>query len=120
MPLVTYTWLAVVVALACAAIGWLGIAGWMAMVVVAASLAAAAGLWMWLTTLQNGRPAAPAPTTQVVQVMTEEGQPVYVVVQDGQMTVIDPRTIDGKASREASKVQAVRFITPVPQVQPSR
>ena len=36
MPLVTYTWLAVVVALACAAIGWLGIAGWMAMVVVAA------------------------------------------------------------------------------------
>lgn len=40
MPLVTYTWLAVVVALACAAIGWLGIAGWMAAVVVAASLAA--------------------------------------------------------------------------------
>lgn len=40
MPLVTYTWLAVVVALACAAIGWLGIAGWMATVVVAASLAA--------------------------------------------------------------------------------
>ena len=40
MPLVTYTWLAVVLALACAAIGWLGIAGWMATVVVAASLAA--------------------------------------------------------------------------------
>jgi hypothetical protein len=40
MPLVTYTWLAVVVAVACAAIGWLGIAGWMAAVVVAASLAA--------------------------------------------------------------------------------
>lgn len=40
MPLVTYSWLAVVVALACAAIGWLGIAGWMATVVVAASLAA--------------------------------------------------------------------------------
>lgn len=40
MPLVTYTWLAVVVALACAAIGWLGIAGWMGAVVIAASLAA--------------------------------------------------------------------------------
>lgn len=40
MPLVTYTALAVVVALACAAIGWLGIAGWLATVVVAASLAA--------------------------------------------------------------------------------
>jgi hypothetical protein len=87
---------------------------------LAASLAAAAGLWMWLTTLQNGRPAAPVPTTQVVQVMTEEGQPVYVVVQDGQMTVIDPRTIDGKASREASQVQAVKFITPVPPVESRR
>ncbi|MSR27591.1 MAG: hypothetical protein EXS06_11350 [Planctomycetaceae bacterium] len=40
MPLVTYTALAVVVALVCAAIGWLGIAGWLATVVVAASLAA--------------------------------------------------------------------------------
>jgi len=40
MPLVTYTSLAVVVALVCASIGWLGIAGWLATVVVAASLAA--------------------------------------------------------------------------------
>ena len=40
MPLVTYTWLAVVVALTCAAIGRLGIAGWMGAVVIAASLAA--------------------------------------------------------------------------------
>ena len=40
MPLVTYTWLAVVVAIACAAIGWLGIAGWMGAAVVAASIAA--------------------------------------------------------------------------------
>ena len=40
MPLVTYTWMAVVAALVCAAIGWLGIAGWLAAVVVAASVAA--------------------------------------------------------------------------------
>lgn len=40
MPLVTYSWLAVALAIACAAIGWLGIAGWMAAVVVAASIAA--------------------------------------------------------------------------------
>ncbi len=40
MPLVTYTWLAVVLGVACAAIGWLGIAGWMAAVVVVASLVA--------------------------------------------------------------------------------
>jgi hypothetical protein len=32
----TYSWLAVVVAVACAAIGWLGIAGWLAVVVAAA------------------------------------------------------------------------------------
>jgi hypothetical protein len=37
---VTYSWLAVVVGVACAAIGWLGIAGWMAVAVVAASIAA--------------------------------------------------------------------------------
>ncbi|MEI6238924.1 MAG: hypothetical protein WCR51_00910 [Planctomycetia bacterium] len=40
MRLVTYSWLVVVVAVACAAITWLGIAGWMAAVVVIASLAA--------------------------------------------------------------------------------
>ena len=40
MPLGTYTWLAVVVAIACAAIGWLGIAGWLGAAVVAASIAA--------------------------------------------------------------------------------
>jgi len=40
MPLVTYTWLAVVVAIVCAAVGWLGIAGWLGVVVVAASVAA--------------------------------------------------------------------------------
>jgi hypothetical protein len=36
----TYSWLVVVVAVACAAINWLGLAGWMAAVVVLASVAA--------------------------------------------------------------------------------
>jgi hypothetical protein len=35
---VTYSWLVIVVAVACAAIGWLGIAGWLALVVAAASV----------------------------------------------------------------------------------
>jgi hypothetical protein len=39
MRLVTYSWLTVVVAVVCAAIGWLGLAGWMAAVVVVASIA---------------------------------------------------------------------------------
>ena len=36
---VTYSWLAVVLGLACAAIGWLGLAGWMAAFVLVASVA---------------------------------------------------------------------------------
>jgi hypothetical protein len=39
MRLVTYSWMTVVVAVVCAAIGWLGLAGWMAAVVVLASIA---------------------------------------------------------------------------------
>ena len=39
MRLVTYSWLAVVLAVACAAIGWLGLAGWMAAAVLLASVA---------------------------------------------------------------------------------
>lgn len=39
MRLATYSWFAVVLALACVAIGWLGLAGWMAVAVVAASVA---------------------------------------------------------------------------------
>ena len=35
---VTYAWLVIVIAVACAAIGWLGIAGWLAVVVAAASV----------------------------------------------------------------------------------
>lgn len=38
MRLVTYSWLAVVVAVACAAIGWLGLAGWIAVAVLLASI----------------------------------------------------------------------------------
>jgi hypothetical protein len=36
---VTFTWLAVVIGVACAAIEWLGIAGWIAVAVLAASVA---------------------------------------------------------------------------------
>ena len=39
MRMVTYSWLAVVLAIACAAIGWLGLAGWMAAAVLLASVA---------------------------------------------------------------------------------
>lgn len=39
MKLSTYSWLVVVVAAAVAAIGWLGLAGWMAVAVLAASVA---------------------------------------------------------------------------------
>lgn len=36
---VTYSWMAVVIGVCCAAIGWLGIAGWIAVAVVVASVA---------------------------------------------------------------------------------
>lgn len=36
---VTYSWLAVVIGIGCAAIGWLGVAGWIAAAVLAASVA---------------------------------------------------------------------------------
>ena len=39
MKLSTYTWLAVVVAVSVAAIGWLGLAGWLAVLVLLASIA---------------------------------------------------------------------------------
>lgn len=79
---------------------------------LAASLAAAVGLWMWLTTLQSARPPSPAPTTQVVQVLSSDGHPLYVVVEGEQITVIDPRTIDGKASVNQPQVQPVKYLTP--------
>ena len=40
MSIFTYLWLAVALGVACAAIGWLGLAGWIATAVVAASIAA--------------------------------------------------------------------------------
>ncbi|MFM1903124.1 MAG: hypothetical protein RLZZ440_1024 [Planctomycetota bacterium] len=39
MRLSTYSWLTVVLGVACAAIGWLGLAGWLAIAVIAASVA---------------------------------------------------------------------------------
>lgn len=39
MPPVTYSWLVVLIGIACAAIGWLGLAGWMAVAVLVASVA---------------------------------------------------------------------------------
>ncbi|HEX3132588.1 MAG TPA: hypothetical protein VHX44_03275 [Planctomycetota bacterium] len=79
---------------------------------LAASLAAAAGLWMWLATLQAAHTTAQAPTTQVVQVLGTDGQPVYVVVQGDQVTVIDPRAIDGKGTGAQPQVLPAKFITP--------
>jgi hypothetical protein len=79
---------------------------------LAASLVAAVGLWMWLTTLQNNRSVPIQPITQVHQVMTNDGHVVYVVVENGQLSVIDPRTLDGKMSSDATNVQAVKFLTP--------
>lgn len=78
---------------------------------LAASLAAAAGLWMWLASLQPQRPA-PAQATEVVQVLGADGQPIYVVVEGGRMTVVDPRAIDGKAPAAQPQVTPVRFSAP--------
>ena len=39
MHAITYSWLVVLIAVACAAIGWLGLAGWMAVAVLLASVA---------------------------------------------------------------------------------
>ncbi len=78
---------------------------------LAASLAAAAGLWMWLASMQPGRVAPTTPAMQVVQVVGADGQPVYVVVQGDQVTVIDPRAIDGKAPAGQPQVTPVKFNT---------
>ncbi len=80
---------------------------------LAASLVAAAGLWMWLASLQQARTAPTTPAMQVVQVLGADGQPVYVVVQGDQVTVIDPRVMDGKASSNQPQVQPVKFNTPI-------
>lgn len=79
---------------------------------LAASLAAAAGLWMWLATLQQPRAAQAAPAMEVVQVLGADGQPIYVVMKDGQMTVVDPRAIDGKTPTTQPQLTPVRFTIP--------
>jgi hypothetical protein len=77
MRFTTYCWLALAVGVACAAIGWLGLAGWLAVAVVAASVAAHVAGNALGTRLREaadqrlerfpGRPAAiiprPAPTS---------------------------------------------------------
>jgi hypothetical protein len=79
---------------------------------LAASLAVAAGLWMWLSAPQNAQTAPQTSMTQVVQVMSSDGNPLYVVVEGEQVTVIDPRNIDGKAAVSQSQVQPVKFVKP--------
>lgn len=80
---------------------------------LAASLVAAAGLWMWLASSQHAQVGPQTPATQVVQVLGADGQPVYVVVQGDQVTVIDPRAIDGKAPASQSQATPVKFNTPI-------
>lgn len=80
---------------------------------VAASLFAAAGLWMWLASWQHARITPQTPAAQVVQVLGADGQPIYVVVQGDQVTVIDPRAIDGKAPASQQQSTPVKFNTPV-------
>lgn len=84
---------------------------------LAASLAAAAGLWAWLATFE-ARPQPTSPAPQVVQMLDKDGQPVYVVVQDGQVTLIDPRTIDGKGGTSQPQVVPVKFPTAAPPTKP--
>ncbi len=79
---------------------------------LAASLAVAAGLWMWVSASQNVQSAPQTSMTQVVQVMSSDGNPLYVVVEGEQVTVIDPRNIDGKAAVSQSQVQPVKFVKP--------
>ncbi len=79
---------------------------------LAASIAAAAGLWMWLATLQTQQRPLPVATPEVVQVIGADGQPIYVVLHEGQMTVVDPRAIDGKGPATQPQLTPVRFTAP--------
>jgi hypothetical protein len=78
-------------------------------VAMAASLAAACGLWLTLDHFK------PAPNTQaraqaqVVPVLTEDGQSVYVVIDGEQVTVIDPRALDGQAAAPRDKAVPVKW-----------
>jgi hypothetical protein len=67
---------------------------------------------MWLSAPQNAQTAPQTSMTQVVQVMSSDGNPLYVVVEGEQVTVIDPRNIDGKAAVSQSQVQPVKFVKP--------
>jgi hypothetical protein len=67
-------------------------------IALAASLCAAVGLWTWLNTMQGDRGQPQQAKTQVVPVLTEDGHAVYVVFDGDNVTVIDPRSIDGKSA----------------------
>ena len=66
-------------------------------VALAASLMAAVGLWTWLDQMHGDRQHQEPPRAQVMPVTYADGQTVYFVVQDGQVSVIDPNTLDGKS-----------------------
>ena len=67
-------------------------------VAMAASLAAAIGLWTWLQNMQTARARDNQVHTQVLPVVTDEGHSVYVVIDGDNITVVDPRSIDGQAA----------------------
>jgi len=73
-------------------------------VAMAASLAAAIGLWTWLQRMQAARAQDNQVHTQVIPVVTDDGHSVYVVIDGDNITIVDPRSIDGQAApvREAT------------------
>jgi Putative zinc-finger len=84
-------------------------------VAMAASLAAACGLWLALehhssaTTLAARDKAQKAQKAQVVPVQTEDGRSVYVVINGEQITVIDPRSLDGQAAAPKDTTVPVKW-----------
>ncbi len=78
-------------------------------VAMAASLCATIGLWAWLNATQNTQDKGSQTHTQVVPVKTEDGQSVYVVFDGENVTVIDPRSIDGKASLSREETVPVKL-----------
>ena len=88
---VTYSWLAIVIAVACAAIGWLGIAGWLAVVTAAGCVAMhvagnAIGTRLRAATdsdlrrrpLPTGPAAVPPPRPSLLERKTDMGRVVLV------------------------------------------
>ena len=80
-------------------------------IAMAASLAATIGLWTWLHTTHIARMQDNQARTQVIPVLTDDGQSVYVVVDGDNITIVDPRSIDGKAApvRESTLPVNLKF-----------